>query len=390
MIDNKQIELKTRWDNIRREMEKAGADGMLVTSNVNLYYLSGRVFSGLIYLPVDNDPIFFVRRPVGISGERVVYIRKPEDIAAYFSENGIKTPSSLMLEDDSVTFNEHLRYAAIFPGSKIINGTPVLRHTRSIKSPYEIEQLRISGRCHTKVYEMIPALYRPGMTDNELSIEIERQLRLNGSLGIFRVFGQSMEIFIGSVLTGANADNPSPYDFALGGAGMNGSIPIGANGTVLEEGTTVMVDMGGNFTGYMTDMTRVFSVGITEDIAYQAHDAALEIQRRILEIAREGTPAKDIYNLAVDIANESGLAEYFMGFTQKAGFVGHGIGIEINEPPVLAPRSKDVLRNGMVFALEPKFVIPNIGAVGIENSFVITESGIEQITLAPEKIIQLG
>ena len=225
------------------------------------------------------------------------------------------------------------------------------------------------------------------MTDIELSIEVERQLRLHGSFGIFRVFGQSMEIFVGSVLAGGNADNPSPYDFALGGAGMDNSIPIGGNGTALTEGTSVMVDLGGNFTGYMTDMSRVFSVGVLPEIAYKAHEASIEIQRRVMETAREGTFARDIYRLAVDTAEESGLSEYFMGFSQKAGFVGHGIGIEINEPPVLAPRSDDVLEKGMVLALEPKFVIPNVGALGVENSLVMGDRGPEKITLAEEKII---
>ena len=150
-----------------------------------------------------------------------------------------------------------------------------------------------------------------------------------------------------------------------------------------------MVDMGGNFTGYTTDMSRVFSIGKLPDIAHKAHDTSLKIQQEIIRTAHPDVPAAELYNLAARMAEEAGISAYFMGHRQQAGFVGHGIGIEINESPVLAPRSKEVLKAGMVFVLEPKFVIPEVGAVGVENSFLVTDNGIEQLTLCEESIVPL-
>lgn len=383
-------ELRLRWDNLQNALKKAGADGMLVSSNVNLYYLSGRVFSGLTYLPASGTPLFFVRRPVGLKGDGVVYIRKPEDIGDYFRAQGITFPNNLLLENDSITHNEYLRYEAVFTPQSIGNATPLIRGVRSVKTPWEIDRIRQSGLAHARAYRQIPSLYRPGMTDLELSVEIERQMRLEGSLGLFRIFGESMEIFMGSVLAGENADSPSPYDFALGGAGLDGSIPVGANGTVLKEGMAVMVDLGGNFTGYTTDMSRVFSVGRLSELAYRAHDCSRAIERMVEETACPGVEAKELYNKSIEIVEEAGLTQYFMGHTQQAGFIGHGIGIEINEGPVLAPRSRDVLTEGMVFALEPKFVIPGVGAVGNENSFAVQSGGLEKLTLCEEGILPLG
>ena len=86
---------------------------------------------------------------------------------------------------------------------------------------------------------------------------------------------------------------------------------------------------------------------------------------------------------------EAGLEEYFMGLKQKAGFIGHGVGIEVNEMPVIAPRSRDILEAGNVIALEPKFVIPSVGAVGIENTYVVRDNGLECLTNAPEEIAEL-
>ncbi len=383
-------ELRLRWKHLQEAMEETNLQGLLISSNVNLYYVSGRVFSGFTYLPLKGDPLFFVRRPVGLSGAGVHYIRKPEEIGTYFQQQRLPLPQTLGLESDAISYNEYQRYEAIFHPATIQNGSALLRRVRNLKTDWEIEQIRRSGRLHTQVYHTIPSLYRPGMTDIELSIEIERQARLAGSLGLFRIFGQSMEIFMGSLLAGDNADTPSPYDFALGGAGQDTSLPVGGNGTPLKEGMAVMVDMGGNFTGYTTDMSRVFSIGTLSDLAYRAHDCSLAIQREIERIAKPGTPAKDLYNTALEMATAAGLADYFMGHNQKAGFVGHGIGIEINEGPVLAPRSKDILARGMVFALEPKFVIPGVGAVGIENSFAVQETGLEKLTLCEEKILNLS
>ncbi|WP_418679778.1 M24 family metallopeptidase [Alistipes ihumii] len=383
-------ELERRWSSVREELARQQADALLVTTNVNLYYVSGRVFAGMAYIPNEGEPLFFVRRPVGLKGENVLYICKPEEMSDRLRERGSALPRKLLLETDSIPMSEYLRYEKIFSPEQTGNGTRLLRSVRSVKTPFELGRLRLSGRLHAEVYRRIPELFRPGMTDLELSVEIERESRLKGSRGIFRIFGQSMEIFGGSVLAGDNADTPSPYDFALGGGGLDTSLPVGANGTVLSDGMSVMVDMGGNFTGYMTDMTRVFSIGKLPDLAYRAHDTSLEIQRRIAEAAQPGTPTSELYAIAVHTAAEAGLSEYFMGHRQQAGFVGHGIGIEINEMPVLAPRSKEILAEGMVFALEPKFVIPGVGAVGIENSFAVTAGGLEKLTPMDEEIVPLA
>ena len=198
-----------------------------------------------------------------------------------------------------------------------------------------------------------------------------------------------MEIYMGNILVGDNADAASPYDFAMGGAGLDPSLPVGADGTLITPGTTVMADMNGDFTGYMTDMTRVFSLGEISPLARQAHECSREIHRQLRKMAVPGTPASSLNEKAVEIVKQHGLEKYFMGHRQQAGFIGHGVGIEINEAPVIAPRSRDILEANNVIALEPKFVIPGTGAVGIENTYRVTPEGLENLTPAPEEIIPL-
>jgi len=390
----KNTEQEIHIEKIRKEMQKTGADAFLVTSNVNLYYTIGQVVMGYLYIPLNGVPILFVRRPAGLNVETchvasLQYVRKPEQITEIMAEQGIPLPQCIMFEGDTITHSEWLRYEAIFHPARAINGTPAIQRARSIKTDAELELLRQSGKLHAAVYSKIPELYHPEMTDLEISIEIEREMRRAGNLGIFRVFGQSMEIFMGSVLAGDNACETSPYDFALGGKGLHPSLPVGVNNSALQRGTTIMVDLGGNFTGYMTDMTRTYSIGRISDKACHAHQVALEIQDEIVRMIRPGVISGDIYNRSLEMAKRYGLDGCFMGISQQARFVGHGVGIEVNEAPIIGVRSRTELEPGMALAVEPKFVIEGAGAVGIENTYIVTETGNENLTKLCEEIVDL-
>ena len=382
-------ELELKWRRIQQAMRQEEADGCLLTMNMNLYYVSGQVFNGYFYLPAEGRPYWFVKRLTVPETNQVHVIRKPEQMPELFRDLNLAMPRKLLLEADELSYNECIRLQHVFRAEATGNASALIRHIRMIKTPWEIEQMRISARRHEAVYREIPACYRPGMRDIELQIEIEKRMRVHGSLGYFRAFGSNMDIFMGSLLAGENAGEPSPFDFALGGKGIHASGPLGANGTLLREGTTVMADMSGNYTAYQTDMTRVFSIGKLPDRAYRVHRVALEIQARMERTAKPGVSCAELYRDALAMAGQEGLKDCFMGTHLQAKFVGHGVGLEINELPVLTTRSKDILQPGMTFAFEPKFVLAGIGAVGIENTFLVTDSGVEKMTLLDENIIEL-
>lgn len=365
------------------QMKAAGADAMLVGDNANIFYLTGRVFSGFVCVRSDGQVNYFVRRPVTLKGEEVTYIRKPEQIP---ETPGFQKPEVLALELDLASYSDIERLKKIFPDSRIENASAMLMRARSVKTRRETELIEASGVKQERVYRRVPHLYHPGMTDLELQVEIERVSRLEGCLGQFRISGQSMELYMGNILVGENADIPTPYDFAMGGEGLDPSLPVGANGTIIRDDDSVMVDVNGNYTGYMTDMTRTFAVERLREEAVRAHQCSIDICHAVQKAARPGTEAKALYRMAEDMAKAAGLGEYFMGHRQKAGFVGHGVGIEINELPVIAPRSRDIIEAGNVFALEPKFVIPGTGAVGIENTYVVEAESTRCLTNAPEAI----
>lgn len=378
ILDNSEHQL--RLTKVRESMALLGIKNALISGNSNKYYITGRVFAGYILI-TPSKVIYYVKRPVELEGNDIIYIRKPEDMHA--------PHEGVALELDELSFSMAQRLMKALHCNEPMNVSPAMAKARSVKTEYEIKMLIESGQKQEAVYRHIPGLYKQGMTDIELQIEIERLSRLEGCLGQFRISGDSMELFMGNVLAGDNADAPSPYDFAMGGAGMDPSIPVGADGSLIKRGMSVMVDVNGNYTGYMTDMTRVYRAGEISELAYNAHKCSIEIHRELQSAAVPGVKASELYEIALEIVRKHNLEDYFMGHRQHAGFIGHGVGIEINELPVIAPRSRDIIALGNVIALEPKFVIPGTGAVGIENTYVVHEDGLHCITHCPEEIIDL-
>lgn len=383
-------DLVMRANSIQKEMQQRGIDACILATGVNIFYTVGSIYNGYYYLPADGKAIHFIKRNSDNIIAESISIRKPEQIAEELQKLNLKLPETVLLETDALSFTECNRLINALQIKKVENASTLLRRIRSVKSEFELTQIRQCAKTHVDVYKQIPGLYKAGMTDLELQYEIEFLMRKSGSLGIFRSYGPNMDIYMGSLLVGDNAQSASPFDFALGGHGKNPILPLGASGVKIEKGNTIMVDMAGNYSPWMTDITRVFSLGKVSDLAYKAHQISIEIHNAILEFAKAGTACADLYNKAIEIVSKNKLDEYFMGTKQQAKFIGHGVGLEINEPPVLAPRSKELLETNIVFALEPKFVIPNVGAVGVENTYLTKSSGLENLTVLEDRIIDLS
>ena len=383
-------DLKLRWARVQSRVREAGADALVVATNVNLFYVSGRVFLGHAYIPAEGEPCFFVRRPCGLKGGRVFEVRKVEQIPEILQGLGMPLPRRVLVEDDDVSHSEWARLAAVFAGGVVVgNGSAVLRQCRAAKTPYEVRVMKMTGHRQAEVIPRYAAVFEPGMTDQQWSVEMFRVMLGAGGLGHFRIAGYTMEGVLGTVLAGDNGGAVSPYDFALGGAGLHPSLPVGQCGVRLEEGMSVMVDIPGNFYGYITDCSRIFGVGRLAQKAYDAHRVSVDIREAVMAAGKPGVRCEDLYALALQMADKAGLADCFMGAAQKAKFVGHGTGIVINELPVLGARSKDVLDVGMTIALEPKFVIAGTGAVGVEDTLVVTPDGMENLTPCAPEIITL-
>ena len=197
MRERTDIEFANRQDKVRALMRQENLDAVLVCTNANVYYLAGRVFYGFVYIAAGGQTLYFVQRPVTVEGDNVVHIRKPEQIADELKARGVDLPKRIGFELEGISYLEAMRYAKAFGDAEMANCSAILSQARAVKTAYEIERLRESGMRHCGSYRRIQGLYHEGMTDVELQIEIERVLRLDGCLGIFRIAGRSMELFMG-------------------------------------------------------------------------------------------------------------------------------------------------------------------------------------------------
>ena len=230
----------------------------------------------------------------------------------------------------------------------------------------------------------IPNLLKEGMTEIELSGKLELFLRIRGNQGLPRVRAFNQELSV-QILSGWNSARPSFFNGPTGGSGLGPFFPQGPGFKTIGRHEPILIDYSAVINGYVADNTRIFSIGSLSDKLTAAHNTALEIKRRLIQRIKPGLDGRELYLTALSIAEESGLADYFMGYGNKVNFIGHGIGLELDEMPIIAKKHQ-ILQPGMVFALEPKFIFPGEGTVGIEDTFVLTESGLEQLTTLDDAV----
>jgi Xaa-Pro aminopeptidase len=237
------------------------------------------------------------------------------------------------------------------------------------------------------MYENVPEFLKEARTENDLAAKVEFYYRSHGHPGLVPARGYNQVPLYGHILSGAHAALPSNSSGATGGGGMGPFLSQGAGMGKLKRNEPIMVDYTGNVSGYNADQTRIFVMGNLDAELRDAHAVMRDIQDVLALEGRPGAIAADLYELALSIAQKAGLAETFMGYPDPVSFVGHGVGLELNEWPVIGRGIKAVLEEGVTLAIEPKVIFPGKGVVGIENTFVITSQGMERLNQFPDDIV---
>jgi Xaa-Pro aminopeptidase len=248
--------------------------------------------------------------------------------------------------------------------------------------------MRRAAELSDQVAGWVPNILREGMSELELAGKVEAESRRLGHQGVLRMRLWGSELFYGHLLSGATGAVPSFLSSPTGGVGASPAVAQGPGFKTIQRHEPVLVDYIFSHNGYLSDHTRIFSIGPLPAELMEAHAAMLEIQKMIKKLAKPGVRSGEIYNQALEKTKDLGYGDHFMGIgNESVRFVGHGIGLEVDEYPFLAAGQQLELRAGMTVALEPKLIFPGKGVVGIENTHVVTDDGLEQLGRFQEDVI---
>lgn len=387
-------ELEYRCKRLQEEMTLSGLDAVIILQNADLFYFTGTIQSGNLYVPKEGQPVYMVRRDAGRarmeSGlKEVCPFASMKDIPRILADYGYPEPKRIGMEMDILPVNLFERYRKVYPQAEYSDATPIIRKVRMIKSHYEIHIMQDAADQVDKVYRRARDVIREGMTDLELAAELEYVARREGHLGLIRMRAFNGEMMFGHTFSGADSAVPAYTDTPLGGMGPSPSFGQGASLKPIGRNEPIIVDFAGSYDGYLVDQTRVFVIGALSDRLRRGYDDMVKIQERMMAMAPERPTWGEIYDECLSLAEKLGYAESFMGNRgAQVSFIGHGIGVEIDEYPFLARGFHDQrLEPGMAFAFEPKVVFPGEGAVGIEDTFYLTPTGLKQLTHSDQSLV---
>ncbi len=384
-------EIARRIERFQKRLKDSEVDGALIVEKTDLYYFSGTKQDGHLFVPAQGLPVLMVRRDFdrAVSEspfEQILPMTGFSELPRLLWEANMALPKRMGLEMDVLPAKRYFHYRKLFPHTEMVDVSGSIRELRMVKSEYEIGRIREAANMADGMYEKIPEFLRRARTEQELSIMVESYYRKRGHPGLVPTRGFNFDPVYGHIMAGESAAISAASPGPTGGKGLGPFFSNGAGWEEIKPHTPIMIDYGANLNGYLFDSTRIFSIGDLKAHLVHAHGVMLEVQETLMGAGVPGAMTGDLYETALGIANRNGLSRGFMGFPKGVPFVAHGIGLDLDEWPVIGKGARTILQEGMVIALEPKMVFPGEGVVGIENAMLVTKKGLEKINRFPDSI----
>ena len=385
------MESEQRIIRLQSELRVKGIDGALFVYPIDVYYFTGTRQNAVLWVPADGNPQLFVRKSLtrALTESLIEDTRQfpsSKEFPALFSDSVRKVGFTF----DVAPVQQYNFYAKLLAGREFVDISAINRELRSVKSVWELERMRESGARLSAIFAQVPEFLRAGMRELDLAAEFECRLRKAGSEGFVRMRAFNQELFQGLAVSAATAGQPGFFDGAVTGQGLSAASPHGASTAAIGPDTPVFMDYTGVFNGYIVDMTRIFVIGTLAPELRHAFDTALAIQQQLAENLKPGAICEELFLQSAEMAEAAGLGRNYMGAPgENARFVGHGVGLELDEFPVLAQGFKVPLQAGQTIAIEPKFVLPGLGVIGIENTFAVSGQGGVKLTALADDIVCL-
>ncbi|MDY6793121.1 MAG: Xaa-Pro peptidase family protein [Thermodesulfobacteriota bacterium] len=385
-------ELDHRKINIQAQLQQAGIDGLLITQSVDMLYFSGTRSNGFLYIPCEGDPLLLIKQRRFVEKKEfavknMVGFKSIGEIPNLISDFYGRLPSVLAFELDVLPVNNFNRLRGIFTEQNCVDGSVYILKVRRIKSNWEIEQMENTGRVFKKTFEYAKAAIRPGLSEMEFAGMMEAFARNHSPDAFIRVRDIHTEGYPWHILSGKSGGMVGLLDSPASGEGTSAAFPCGAGSKRLAANEPIMIDFVFELNGYHMDVTRMFSIGAMPKRAMKACQGAMEIHDNVLKIVKPGVTVDELFRYSVSCARRLGYEEPYLGPPgEKVSFIGHGIGLELIEGPIIAENKQEKLEPGMTFALEPKMVFKNKFSASIESVFVVTDEGHRMISQVPVEV----
>ena len=385
-------EISSRISRLQEELAKNGLDGAMILDSVNLFYYAGTIQNGVLFVPAANPPVFFIRRSLERAKREtplksLISFRSFRELPDRLQDFGCAV-SRLGVDETSMPVSVFKKLSGAFPDTIFEDISLSLSMIRAVKSDYEVGLIREAGRRHTLVYDQIPDMIQEGMTEWDLGSAVHASMLKLDFTGLGRLAAFNGE-FIGGVISfGESGNIPSASVGPDGMVGLSPAFPFLGGARQLKRGDIIFIDTGFAYQGYFTDMTRVFSLGPPPEAALDAHKICIDIQEAVRCRLKPGATPSEIFEevYRAEVVSR-GFDEHFMGYGgNQVLFLGHGIGLVIDEFPAIAGKIEHSLKENMLIAVEPKKGIEGIGLVGVENTFLVTDKGGERITSGADEL----
>jgi Xaa-Pro dipeptidase len=339
-----------------------------------------------------GEPLFLVKKYLPRARAesplaRIEPLVSASRLAEALRDHGFRSPERLGLELDVLPVATFQFLEKQLRWKEAVDVGPSVRRLRAVKSDFERALMKKAGDMGRQVYQALPDLLKPGLSEIALAGKLNERAMALGNLNLLRARGFNNTAFNWHVVSGSNGAYLSGNDAPFAGLGLGPAFPVGASLKMIEPREPILVDFGTCWNGYQCDQTRMFSIGRPDPEVLRAYAALTEIEAILLEEIRPGVPAEDLYHTACSMAGTRGFRDSFLGpVGRQVTYVGHGVGLEIDEIPFLASGHRYPLKEGMTLALELKIVLDQ-GAVGLENTVAVTAGEPEKLTPADETFI---
>jgi Xaa-Pro aminopeptidase len=384
-------ELAGRLERFKKNLASLQADWEIcvLMDRITSYYFTGTLQNGVLVIPRDKDAVYYVRK----SCERAAIESNFGDIRCFrsFKDIELKDGGVLYCDTEKIPLAHFERFSKYFKFSSVRSADLAVAETMAVKSPFELEIMKAAGEIHRSVLEeYIPSVLREGMSEVELGALVQSEMLRRGHHAVTRTSGYGTELHLGLFCFGESALFHNTFDGPGGVIGLHPAVPLfGCSEVKLKKHSPVFVDIGCNVGGYHTDKTSIYSVGLLSAEARDFHDTCVMLQNRAATMLKPGAVPSEIYRRHIEGVDTEFLKEYNGFGAGKVKFLGHGIGLHIDQYPVIAEGFEKPLEENMVLAIEPKRGIEGLGMVGVENTFIVTPEGGQSITGSKYEIIQV-